>query len=162
MCINKSVKGYLMLNISILSLIVTFWKPKSVTLFQIFQLSQWYFCLWKTLNKVGRLSRLNVLSSCVICDLGWTWVSAPVIKWLMCSLAVIHKFDYVFAENGTVQYKDGKLVSKHVSVYDSNHCNVDRCILPHNGEGKFKENGSLFPPNHCQQLWLETIRKLLR
>ncbi|TNM96662.1 phosphomannomutase 1 [Takifugu flavidus] len=26
---------------------------------------------------------------------------------------VIHKFDYVFAENGTVQYKDGKLVSKH-------------------------------------------------
>uniref|UniRef100_A0A674P8N0 Phosphomannomutase n=1 Tax=Takifugu rubripes TaxID=31033 RepID=A0A674P8N0_TAKRU len=25
----------------------------------------------------------------------------------------IHKFDYVFAENGTVQYKDGKLVSKH-------------------------------------------------
>ncbi|KAG7281147.1 hypothetical protein CRUP_032850 [Coryphaenoides rupestris] len=26
---------------------------------------------------------------------------------------VIHKFDYVFAENGTVQYKDGKLISKH-------------------------------------------------
>ncbi|XP_047213068.1 phosphomannomutase 1-like [Girardinichthys multiradiatus] len=26
---------------------------------------------------------------------------------------VIHKFDYVFAENGTVQYKDGKLLSKH-------------------------------------------------
>ncbi|XP_035254986.1 phosphomannomutase 1-like isoform X3 [Anguilla anguilla] len=25
---------------------------------------------------------------------------------------VIHKFDYVFAENGTVQYKDGKLISK--------------------------------------------------
>ncbi|XP_061605418.1 phosphomannomutase 1 isoform X3 [Phyllopteryx taeniolatus] len=25
---------------------------------------------------------------------------------------VIHKFDYVFAENGTVQYKDGKLRSK--------------------------------------------------
>ncbi|KAJ8254354.1 hypothetical protein COCON_G00209660 [Conger conger] len=25
---------------------------------------------------------------------------------------VIHKFDYVFAENGTVQYKDGKLLSK--------------------------------------------------
>lgn len=31
------------------------------------------------------------------------------------SLAVIHKFDYVFAENGTVQYKNGKLLSKHVS-----------------------------------------------
>lgn len=30
-------------------------------------------------------------------------------------LPVIHKFDYVFAENGTVQYKDGRLVSKHVS-----------------------------------------------
>lgn len=28
---------------------------------------------------------------------------------------MIHKFDYVFAENGTVQYKDGKLFSKHVS-----------------------------------------------
>ncbi|XP_028310463.1 phosphomannomutase 1 [Gouania willdenowi] len=26
---------------------------------------------------------------------------------------VIRKFDYVFAENGTVQYKDGKLLSKH-------------------------------------------------
>ncbi|XP_061830463.1 phosphomannomutase 1-like isoform X1 [Nerophis lumbriciformis] len=26
---------------------------------------------------------------------------------------VLHKFDYVFAENGTVQYKDGKLLSKH-------------------------------------------------
>ncbi|CAG5897490.1 unnamed protein product [Menidia menidia] len=26
---------------------------------------------------------------------------------------VIDKFDYVFAENGTVQYKDGKLLSKH-------------------------------------------------
>ncbi|KAB5517689.1 hypothetical protein PHYPO_G00170110 [Pangasianodon hypophthalmus] len=25
---------------------------------------------------------------------------------------VIHKFDYVFAENGTVQYKDGRLLSK--------------------------------------------------
>uniref|UniRef100_A0A3B3REN9 Phosphomannomutase n=1 Tax=Paramormyrops kingsleyae TaxID=1676925 RepID=A0A3B3REN9_9TELE len=25
---------------------------------------------------------------------------------------VIHKFDYVFAENGTVQYRDGKLISK--------------------------------------------------
>ncbi|XP_035259773.1 phosphomannomutase 1-like isoform X1 [Anguilla anguilla] len=25
---------------------------------------------------------------------------------------VMHKFDYVFAENGTVQYKDGKLISK--------------------------------------------------
>lgn len=32
-------------------------------------------------------------------------------------LSVIHKFDYVFAENGTVQYKDGKLVSKHVSEH---------------------------------------------
>ncbi|XP_068435671.1 phosphomannomutase 1-like [Clinocottus analis] len=26
---------------------------------------------------------------------------------------VMQKFDYVFAENGTVQYKDGKLLSKH-------------------------------------------------
>lgn len=28
---------------------------------------------------------------------------------------MIHKFDYVFAENGTVQYKDGRLLSRHVS-----------------------------------------------
>ena len=35
------------------------------------------------------------------------------------SLAVIQKFDYVFAENGTVQYKDGKLLSKHVSARGS-------------------------------------------
>ncbi|TRY88423.1 hypothetical protein DNTS_018322 [Danionella cerebrum] len=27
---------------------------------------------------------------------------------------VVDKFDYVFAENGTVQYKDGKLISKQV------------------------------------------------
>lgn len=32
------------------------------------------------------------------------------------SLIVIQKFDYVFAENGTVQYKDGKLLSKQVGV----------------------------------------------
>lgn len=35
------------------------------------------------------------------------------------SLSVIHKFDYVFAENGTVQYKDGKLFSKHVREFIS-------------------------------------------
>ena len=29
---------------------------------------------------------------------------------------VIEKFDYVFAENGTVQYKHGRLLSKQVSV----------------------------------------------
>lgn len=28
--------------------------------------------------------------------------------------SVIDKFDYVFAENGTVQYKNGQLVSKQV------------------------------------------------
>lgn len=28
--------------------------------------------------------------------------------------SVINKFDYVFAENGTVQYKNGQLVSKQV------------------------------------------------
>uniref|UniRef100_W5N0Z1 Phosphomannomutase n=1 Tax=Lepisosteus oculatus TaxID=7918 RepID=W5N0Z1_LEPOC len=28
------------------------------------------------------------------------------------AVKIIHKFDYVFAENGTVQYKDGKLISK--------------------------------------------------
>ncbi|XP_064866236.1 phosphomannomutase 1-like isoform X1 [Oncorhynchus nerka] len=32
---------------------------------------------------------------------------------------VIQKFDYVFAENGTVQYKDGKLLSKQVGVTEA-------------------------------------------
>lgn len=40
-------------------------------------------------------------------------LSSPIL-WVF-SLSVIHKFDYVFAENGTVQYKDGILLSKHVS-----------------------------------------------
>lgn len=31
-------------------------------------------------------------------------------------LTVINKFDYVFAENGTVQYKNGQLVSKQVGL----------------------------------------------
>lgn len=37
------------------------------------------------------------------------------------SLSVIHKFDYVFAENGTVQYKDGRLLSRHVSNWTAPH-----------------------------------------
>lgn len=32
---------------------------------------------------------------------------------------VIDKFDYVFAENGTVQYKNGQLVSKQVGLASS-------------------------------------------
>ncbi|KAL0625446.1 Phosphomannomutase 1 [Plecturocebus cupreus] len=34
---------------------------------------------------------------------------------------VIEKFDYVFAENGTVQYKHGRLLSKQVSVPGAPH-----------------------------------------
>lgn len=44
------------------------------------------------------------------------WLTSPLF-----SLAVIHKFDYVFAENGTVQYKDGKLLSKHVCARTEMH-----------------------------------------
>ena len=40
-------------------------------------------------------------------------------------LAVIHKFDYVFAENGTVQFKEGKLISKQVRGNN----NIDVCLL---------------------------------
>lgn len=36
--------------------------------------------------------------------------------WLLRGSQVIEKFDYVFAENGTVQYKHGRLLSKQVSV----------------------------------------------
>lgn len=34
----------------------------------------------------------------------------------LCLFAVIEKYDYVFAENGLVAYKDGKFLSKQVSV----------------------------------------------
>lgn len=52
---------------------------------------------------------------------------------LVSSLAVIHKFDYVFAENGTVQYKDGKLLSKHVSEHTESHlsCSVTMSARMH-------------------------------
>lgn len=33
-----------------------------------------------------------------------------------CLFAVIEKYDYVFSENGLVAYKDGKFLSKQVSV----------------------------------------------
>lgn len=37
------------------------------------------------------------------------------LPWPLCIPEVIEKFDYVFAENGTVQYKHGRLLSKQVS-----------------------------------------------
>lgn len=51
------------------------------------------------------------------------------------SLSVIHKFDYVFAENGTVQYKDGKLLSKHVSEHTES--NFSRFISDYIKESVF-------------------------
>ena len=36
--------------------------------------------------------------------------------WPLRGPEVIEKFDYVFAENGTVQYKHGRLLSKQVSA----------------------------------------------
>lgn len=38
------------------------------------------------------------------------------LSWFLHGPQVIEKFDYVFAENGTVQYKHGRLLSKQVSV----------------------------------------------
>lgn len=38
------------------------------------------------------------------------------LPWPLCVTEVIEKFDYVFAENGTVQYKHGRLLSKQVSA----------------------------------------------
>lgn len=47
----------------------------------------------------------------------WLWVfSHSLSSWLLCTPEVIEKFDYVFAENGTVQYKHGRLLSKQVST----------------------------------------------
>lgn len=38
-------------------------------------------------------------------------------EWLsFCLFAVIEKYDYVFPENGLVAYKDGKFLSKQVSM----------------------------------------------
>lgn len=48
----------------------------------------------------------------------WLWVSGLTLclsPWLLRGPEVIEKFDYVFAENGTVQYKHGRLLSKQVS-----------------------------------------------
>lgn len=38
------------------------------------------------------------------------------LPWPLHVPKVIEKFDYVFAENGTVQYKHGRLLSKQVSA----------------------------------------------
>lgn len=38
------------------------------------------------------------------------------LPWLLHGPEVIENFDYVFAENGTVQYKHGRLLSKQVSA----------------------------------------------
>lgn len=40
----------------------------------------------------------------------------PLSPWPLHAPEVIEKFDYVFAENGTVQYKHGRLLSKQVSA----------------------------------------------
>ncbi len=61
-------------------------------------------------------------SVCVLCNTGKGHQGDKMFSALIASQsvvlfflsAVIHKFDYVFAENGTVQYKEGKLVSKQV------------------------------------------------
>lgn len=52
-------------------------------------------------------------------SLSWalgTWSHAPFLPWPLHVPKVIEKFDYVFAENGTVQYKHGRLLSKQVSA----------------------------------------------
>lgn len=49
----------------------------------------------------------------------WLWVSRLTLYlslWPLRGPEVIEKFDYVFAENGTVQYKHGRLLSKQVSA----------------------------------------------
>ncbi|KAK2121064.1 Phosphomannomutase 1 [Saguinus oedipus] len=41
-----------------------------------------------------------------------TWSHTLSFSGPLCGTKVIEKFDYVFAENGTVQYKHGRLLSK--------------------------------------------------
>lgn len=74
------------------------------------------------------VNELVYISMCVLCNTGKghqddkMFIRADVYSTLIASrsvvlffiAAVIHKFDYVFAENGTVQYKEGKLISKQV------------------------------------------------
>lgn len=91
--------------------------------------------VWSWMNQKEQwrpqsVNELVYISTCVLCNTGKghqsddkVFTRADVFRalWLrlmllFCSFlaAVIHKFDYVFAENGTVQYKDGKLISKQV------------------------------------------------
>lgn len=51
--------------------------------------------------------------SCLLASNG-TWSHVFFLSWLLHGPEVIEKFDYVFAENGTVQYKHGRLLSKQV------------------------------------------------
>lgn len=59
------------------------------------------------------------IKECGLYPSTWLWVLGLTLllsSRLLCTPEVIEKFDYVFAENGTVQYKHGRLLSKQVSA----------------------------------------------
>lgn len=80
----------------------------------------------KLRRRGGWKSRLGMGQGCFECQTKecgfhlspWLWVSGLTLSlspWPLRGPEVIEKFDYVFAENGTVQYKHGRLLSKQVS-----------------------------------------------
>ena len=73
-----------------------------------------------------------------------------MFPFLFPSPSVIDKFDYVFAENGTVQYKNGQLVSKQVGPAPLAAMALVPCALHAVGSSAWpREDGRplLFSPN---------------
>lgn len=64
---------------------------------------------WALNAKPGSAGFISLLGS------GYLVSCSLFLPWPLCIPEVIEKFDYVFAENGTVQYKHGRLLSKQVS-----------------------------------------------
>lgn len=65
---------------------------------------------WTLNDKPRSVGFISLLGS------GYLVSLSPLLPWPLCVPEVIEKFDYVFAENGTVQYKHGRLLSKQVSA----------------------------------------------
>lgn len=65
---------------------------------------------WALNDKPRNVGFISLLGS------GYLVSLSPLLPWPLCVPEVIEKFDYVFAENGTVQYKHGRLLSKQVSA----------------------------------------------
>lgn len=66
-------------------------------------------------NKASSNARPRSVSFVSLLGSGYLASCSLFLPWPLHVPKVIEKFDYVFAENGTVQYKHGRLLSKQVS-----------------------------------------------